>query len=281
MSNAPSSARDTAIAIGIAIAEYFRDMGYNVTLLTDSTTRWLRSLTLHHADTFEVKATSKLESFFERAGKLICVGSPHRYGSISIFGTVSCDGSNYADSVCTIALQCVQSAWFLDVKLAQRRHFPSINPLISFSKNSQNLDTFYQDIDSEFPRLRDQIKNIIRTADDLSEIVALIGPASALDTQPYLFLQGSQLEEHDKLCYQYAKFIHNDFLAQNFSESDSFCPFYKTIWMMKNFVLYYELSLEAIQEEQMTWAYVLSKTVDLLYRLTLMKFEVEILLLKC
>lgn len=150
-SNMPVAAREASIYTGITLAEYFRDMGYNVAMMADSTSRWaeaLREISGRLAEMpadsgFPAHLGSKLAQFYERAGKITCLGSPNRQGSISIVGAVSPPGGDFSDPVTAATLDIVQVFWGLDKKLAQRKHFPSVNWNISFSKYDRDLTEYY------------------------------------------------------------------------------------------------------------------------------------------
>ena len=168
-SNMPVAAREASIYTGITLAEYFRDMGYNVAMMADSTSRWaeaLREISGRLAEMpadsgFPAHLGSKLAQFYERAGKITCLGSPNRQGSISIVGAVSPPGGDFSDPVTAATLDIVQVFWGLDKKLAQRKHFPSVNWNISFSNYEQTLNEYYSQRDPDFMRYKKQIKAIL------------------------------------------------------------------------------------------------------------------------
>jgi len=168
-SNMPVAAREASIYTGITLAEYFRDMGYNVAMMADSTSRWaeaLREISGRLAEMpadsgFPAHLGSKLASFYERAGKITCNGSPHREGSISIVGAVSPPGGDFSDPVTSATLDIVQVFWGLDKKLAQRKHFPSVNWTISYSNYDRMLSDYYNERDPDFMRYKAVIKKIL------------------------------------------------------------------------------------------------------------------------
>lgn len=161
-SNMPVAAREASIYTGITLSEYFRDQGYNVSMMADSTSRWAEALREISGRLAEMPADSgypaylgaRLASFYERAGKVQCLGGPNRHGSVSIVGAVSPPGGDFSDPVTSATLGIVQVFWGLDKKLAQRKHFPSVNWLISFSKYLKVLDPYYDNRDPEFTALR-------------------------------------------------------------------------------------------------------------------------------
>ncbi len=154
---------------------------------------------------------TKLAQFYERAGKVNCLVSPDRKGSITIVGAVSPPGGDFADPVTTATLSIVQVFWGLDKKLAQKKHFPSVNWTISTSNYERQLDPFFNQFDKEFSQLRQHIKEILHEEVELTEIVQLVGRDS--------------LSEDQKLTLDIAKIIKEEFLQQNaFTDCDYMCP---------------------------------------------------------
>jgi V-type H+-transporting ATPase subunit A len=190
-SNMPVAAREASIYTGITLAEYFRDMGKNVAMMADSTSRWAEALREISGRLAEMPADAgfpaylgaKLAQFYERAGRVSCLGGPHREGSISIVGAVSPPGGDFADPVTSATLSIVQVFWGLDKKLAQRKHFPSVNWNISFSNYDRVLGEFYSKNEPEFMPLREAIKKILQQEDELTEIVQLVGKDSLSEDQ--------------------------------------------------------------------------------------------------
>jgi len=274
-SNMPVAAREASIYAGITLSEYCRDMGYNVSMMADSTSRWAEALREISGRLAEMPADSgypaylgaRLASFYERAGKVQCIGNPSRLGSVTIVGAVSPPGGDFADPVTSATLGIVQVFWGLDKKLAQRKHFPSVNWLLSYSKylERRSLDPYYEANDPEFQVCRNRCKEILAKEDELTEIVQLVGKDS--------------LDEAEKLYLEVAKIIKDDFLQQNgFSDYDRFCPFYKCSWMLKNIVLFFNLGLKAIEntasaENRITYTTIREKLGDLMYKLSSQKFQ--------
>ena len=161
-SNMPVAAREASIYTGITLAEYFRDMGFDVAMMADSTSRWaeaLREISGRLAEMpadsgFPAHLGSKLAQFYERAGKIKCLGTPQREGSISIVGAVSPPGGDFSDPVTSATLDIVQVFWGLDKKLAQRKHFPSVDWNISYSNYNKTLQEYYNQRDPEFMRYK-------------------------------------------------------------------------------------------------------------------------------
>ncbi|XP_046853310.1 V-type proton ATPase catalytic subunit A-like [Xenia sp. Carnegie-2017] len=272
-SNMPVAAREASIYTGITLAEYFRDMGYNVSMMADSTSRWAEALREISGRLAEMPADSgypaylgaRLASFYERAGKVTCVGNPEREGSVTIVGAVSPPGGDFSDPVTSATLGIVQVFWGLDKKLAQRKHFPSINWLISYSKYLRALDDFYEKNYPEFIALRAKIKEILQEEEDLSEIVQLVGKGS--------------LAESDKITLEVAKLIKDDFLQQNgYTPYDRFCPFYKTVGMLSNIIAFYEMARHSVEstahaDNKITWSIIKENMGEILYALSSMKFK--------
>jgi V-type H+-transporting ATPase subunit A len=265
-SNMPVAAREASIYTGITLAEYFRDMGYNVAMMADSTSRWaeaLREISGRLAEMpadsgFPAHLGSKLAQFYERAGKVTCLGSPNRVGSISIVGAVSPPGGDFSDPVTAATLDIVQVFWGLDKKLAQRKHFPSVNWNISYSNYDRTLQEYYNARDPDFMRYKIAIKNILQEENDLIEIVQLVGKDS--------------LGEDQKATLEVAKLIKDEFLQQNaFSDYDYNCPLPKTIGMMKCIITYYENCKKILLESQKSEKKISMALVEETFAVTIIK----------
>jgi len=266
-SNMPVAAREASIYTGITVAEYFRDQGLNVAMMADSSSRWAEALRELSGRLGEMPADqgfpaylgAKLASFYERAGKVQALGSPPREGSVSIIGAVSPPGGDFADPVTSSTLGIVQVFWGLDKRLAQRKHFPSVNTSLSYSKYTMVLEKWYEKEYPDFPRLRDRIKEIIAKSEELDQIVQLVGKSS--------------LSDDDKITLDVATLVKEDFLQQNgYSSYDQFCPIWKTEWMMKLMVGFYDESQKAIAQGQ-SWEKVKEATYELQGKLRRLKFE--------
>jgi V-type H+-transporting ATPase subunit A len=268
-SNMPVAAREASIYTGITLAEYYRDQGYNVCMMGDSTSRWAEALREISGRLGEMPADAgypaylgaRLASFYERAGKIQCVGNPARQGSVCIVGAVSPPGGDFSDPVTSATLAIVQVFWGLDKKLAQRKHFPSVNWLISYSKYTNILDRHYDTHDPDFVAYRTKCKEILQLEDDLTEIVQLVGKDS--------------LGEPEKITLEVAKIIKDDYLAQNgFTSYDRFCPFYKTSGMLRNIITFYNEAQKAVEkstaERKVTWNMIkghMQTTIDKIIRM--------------
>lgn len=200
-SNMPVAAREASIYTGITLSEYFRDQGQNVAMMADSTSRWAEALREISGRLAEMPADSgypaylgaKLASFYERAGRVSCLGSPNRNGTVSIVGAVSPPGGDMSDPVTTATLGIVQVFWGLSKSLAQRKHFPSVDWNISYSKYLKILDPYYEKESSGFIELRTRAKEILQKEQDLAEIVQLVGK--------------SALGESDKITLEIARML--------------------------------------------------------------------------
>jgi len=274
-SNMPVAAREASIYTGITLAEYFRDMGYNFSMMADSTSRWAEALREISGRLAEMPADSgypaylgaRLASFYERAGRVKCLGSPEREGSITVVGAVSPPGGDFSDPVTSATLGIVQVFWGLDKKLAQRKHFPAVNWMISYSKYDKALESFYDSFDSDFANTRRLARDILAKEDSLNEIVQLVGKDA--------------LAESDKIILETARLIKDDYLQQNsFTKYDKYCPFYKAVFMLKNIILFYDLSNAAVEKTssggdhgKITLNVIKQRMSDLIYKLSSMKFE--------
>merc|ERR1719439_354420 len=270
-SNMPVAAREASIYTGVTTAEYFRDQGYNVAMKADSTSRWAEALREISGRLAEMPADSgypaylgaRLASFYERSGRVKCLGSPEREGSVSIVGAVSPPGGDFSDPVTSATLGIVQVFWGLDKKLAQRKHFPSVNWLISYSKYLQTLEPYFEKYDAEYLRLQQQFREILQSEDELQEIVQLVGKDS--------------LSEDQKCTLETARIIREDFLQQNgFSDYDFMCTLPKTIGMMKVIGHFYDCAMKVITEggadRKITWGIIATELKDTITEVTSMKF---------
>merc|ERR1711865_928206 len=271
-SNMPVAAREASMYTGVTISEYFRDQGYHVAMMADSTSRWAEALREISGRLAEMPADggypaylgARLASFYERSGRVECVGSPQREGTVTIVGAVSPPGGDFTDPVTSATLSIVQVFWGLDKKLAQRKHFPSVNWNISFSKYIRVLEPFFEKFDPDYGMLQQKVKEILQKEDDLQEIVQLVGKDS--------------LSEDQKVTLEIAKIIREDFLQQNgFTDYDFMCPLAKTIGMMRVIVGFHEAAQKAIAEssgeQKVGWNMIYASMKGLVVKMTEMKFE--------
>lgn len=273
-SNMPVAAREASIYTGITLAEYYRDMGKHVAMMADSTSRWAEALREISGRLGEMPAdggypaylSARLARFYERAGRCSALGSPERQGSVTVVGAVSPPGGDFSDPVTAATLSIVQVFWGLDKKLAQRKHFPSLNWNISYSKYMRVLGPFFDSLISEFGTLRSSAKAILQAETALSEIVQLVGRDS--------------LSEDQKVTLEAAKLIREDFLQQNaFSDHDYNCPLYKSTGMLRCMIHFHDCAQKAIADSaaedgdaKVTWATIKATIGPLLFRVTELKF---------
>ena len=242
-SNMPVAAREASIYTGITIAEYFRDMGYSVALMADSTSRWAEALReisgrleeMPGEEGYPAYLSSRLAEFYERAGKVACLGSDKRGGALSVMGAVSPPGGDLSDPVVQATLRVVKVFWGLDDKLANARHFPAINWLSSYSLYHDNLEGFLKNnIAEEFISLRKRAMRLLEEEAQLLEIARLVGIES--------------LTFSDRLILEVAKSIREDFLHQYaFHEIDTYTSLAKQYCMLKIIMQFYALSQEKLK----------------------------------
>merc|ERR1711953_103067 len=204
--------------------------------------------------------------FYERSGRVQCLGHPAREGAVTIVGAVSPPGGDFTDPVTSATLSIVQVVLGLDKKLAQRKHFPSVNWNISFSKYIRILEPYFNKYDDEYSMLQQKMKEILQKEDDLQEIVQLVGKDS--------------LSEDQKCTLEVARIIREDFLQQNgFTDYDFMCPLAKTIGMMKVIVGFHESAQKVMAESsgdtKITWNQIAASMKELVKKVTDMKFEMH------
>ncbi len=243
-SNMPVAAREASIYTGITIAEYFRDMGYSVAIMADSTSRWAEALRemsgrleeMPGDEGYPAYLASRAAEFYERAGKVICNGSDGREGAVTVIGAVSPPGGDISEPVSQATLRIVKVFWGLDYALSYRRHFPAINWLNSYSLYQAGIDEWMnENIDKEFAENRQKAMSLLQDESGLQEIVRLVGRDS--------------LSEEDQLKLEATKSIREDYLQQNaFHEVDTFCSLEKQNKMLKLILNFYDEGLRALQQ---------------------------------
>ncbi len=239
-SDMPVAAREASIYVGITIAEYFRDMGYSVALMADSTSRWAEALRemsgrleeMPGEEGYPAYLASRLAQFYERAGRVIALGKEGREGALSAIGAVSPPGGDISEPVSQATLRIVKVFWGLDANLAYRRHFPAINWLSSYSL--YNLGKWFNtNVNEKWVDLRTRIMKMLNDEAELEEIVKLVG----MDA----------LSAPDRLKLEAARSIREDYLHQDaFHEVDTYTDLHKQYLMMELVLHYYDLSLEAL-----------------------------------
>ncbi len=243
-SDMPVAAREASVYTGITIAEYYRDMGYNVAVIADSTSRWAEALRemsgrleeLPGEEGYPAYLASRLAQFYERAGRVICLGSDGREGTLSAIGAVSPPGGDISEPVSQATLRIVKVFWGLDSSLAYRRHFPAINWLNSYSLYFDRLRPWYEDnINQNFIKNRNEAMKLLQQENELDEIVKLVG----IDA----------LSPADRLVMETTQMIREDFLQQNaMSDTDSYCEIDKQFRLLELILFYYETAGEALRK---------------------------------
>ena len=241
-SDMPVAAREASIYTGITIAEYFRDMGYSVALMADSTSRWAEALRemsgrleeMPGEEGYPAYLGSRLAQFYERAGRVRTLGSEPREGALSVIGAVSPPGGDISEPVSQATLRIVKVFWSLDSALAYKRHFPAVNWLTSYSLYTDNMGGWFdENVDPEWMHLRQRLMGLLQDEAELEEIVKLVG----MDA----------LSAPDRLKLEAARSIREDFLHQDaFHEIDTYTPLKKQDIMMRLVLDYYDESTQAL-----------------------------------
>lgn len=242
-SNMPVAAREASIYTGITIAEYFRDMGYSVAIMADSTSRWAEALRemsgrleeMPGDEGYPAYLGSRLAEFYERAGKVVCVGDDEREGAVTAIGAVSPPGGDISEPVSQATLRIVKVFWGLDAQLAYKRHFPSINWLNSYSLYQSRIDGWMdRNLAEDWSKLRGQAMTLLQEEANLDEIVRLVG----IDA----------LSEGDRLKLEAAKSIREDYLQQNaFHDVDTYSSLNKQYKMLKLILKFYDEGRRALK----------------------------------
>ena len=243
-SDMPVAAREASIYTGITIAEYFRDMGYSVALMADSTSRWAEALREMSGRLEEMPGEggypaylgSRLAQFYERAGHVVSLGKEGREGALSVIGAVSPPGGDISEPVSQATLRIVKVFWGLDSALAYKRHFPAINWLTSYSLYVDNMaNWFNEEVAADWMEDRQKMMTILQEEAELNEIVQMVGMDALSPT--------------DRLKMEAARSIREDFLHQNsFHEIDTYTPLRKQYLMMKLVLAFYEKSVDALNK---------------------------------
>ncbi|HKK83471.1 MAG TPA: V-type ATP synthase subunit A [Atribacterota bacterium] len=244
-SNMPVAAREASVYTGITIAEYYRDMGYNVALMADSTSRWAEAMReisgrleeMPGEEGYPAYLGTKIASFYERSGRVKCLSSKEQEATISVIGAVSPPGGDLSEPVTQNTLRTVQVYWSLQDKLAYKRHFPAIDWLKSYSLYLDQLSNFFKDeINKEFINIRTASMSILQEESELEETVRLVG----IDA----------LSKLERLTLDTARSIREDFLHQNaFDEIDTYTSMKKQYLMLELIILFHNKAKKAITEE--------------------------------
>jgi V/A-type H+-transporting ATPase subunit A len=243
-SNMPVAAREASIYTGVTIAEYYRDMGFDVVLVADSTSRWAEALREMSGRLEEMPAeegypsylASRLAEFYERAGRVRAMGSPERSGSVTIVGAVSPSGADFTEPVTTHTIRFIKTFWALDTRLAYSRHYPSINWMQSYSGYLEDVSKWWKEnVSAEWYNLRAESYHILQREDTLKEIVRLLGPEA--------------LPDEEKLVLEVARMIKIGILQQNsFDKVDTYCSPQKQLKQVKLMVQFYKNAQKALKE---------------------------------
>ncbi|MGB7296461.1 MAG: V-type ATP synthase subunit A [Candidatus Aminicenantales bacterium] len=243
-SNMPVAAREASIYTGMTIAEYFRDMGYSVALMADSSSRWAEALReisgrmeeMPGDEGYPAYLASRIAEFYERAGKVVCLGSEERLGALSVIGAVSPPGGDLSDPVVQATLKVVKVFWALDDRLANMRHFPAINWLQSYSLYSENIKDFLAvHVAEDFTALRQETMQLLEEEAELQEIARLVGVES--------------LSLRERLILESARSIREDFLHQNaYHPQDTYTSLRKQYLMLRAILHFHHRGLKALDD---------------------------------
>lgn len=241
-SDMPVAAREASIYTGITIAEYFRDMGFSVALMADSTSRWAEALRemsgrleeMPGEEGYPAYLGSRLAQFYVRAGRVVTLGSDDKEGALSVIGAVSPPGGDISEPVSQATLRIVKVFWGLDANLAYKRHFPAINWLTSYSLYIDTMEKWFNEhVNGNWMNLRNDIMHLLQEESELDEIVKMVGMDALSPT--------------DRIKLEAARSIREDFLHQNaFHDVDTYTPLKKQYYMMKLIIDFYENSIEAL-----------------------------------
>ncbi len=242
VSNMPVAAREASIYTGVTMAEYYRDQGYDVVLVADSTSRWAEALREISGRLEEMPAeegypsylASRLAEFYERAGRVRTLGTPERNGSVTLIGAVSPTGADFTEPVTSNTIRFIKTFWALETRLAYSRHYPAINWITSYSGYIDSVAKWWTtNVAKDWLQLRSHAYGILQREDTLKEIVRLLGPES--------------LPDEEKLILDAARMIQLGFLQQNaYDDVDAYCSPEKQVKMLKMFVTYYDEALKAL-----------------------------------
>lgn len=243
-SNMPVAAREASVFTGITIAEYFRDMGYHVALMADSTSRWAEAMReisgrlgeMPGEEGYPAYLASRVASFYERAGLVKCLGRENKIGSVSIIGAVSPPGGDLSDPVVQATLRVTKVFWGLDARLAFSRHFPAVDWLVSYSLYLEPVSRYWKEnVAEDFYDLRQEAMAILQREAELQDIVRLVGMEA--------------LSPQDRLTLETARSIREDFLHQNaLHEVDTYTSPYKQYLMLKNIMTFHRIAQSLIEE---------------------------------
>lgn len=240
-SDMPIAGREASVYSALTLAEYYRDMGYDVAVMADSTSRWAEALReisgrleeMPGEEGYPAYLASRLAEFYARAGRVLTIGSKERYGSVSVVGAVSPPGGDFSEPVTEKTIRLTRVFWALDFSLAHRRHFPAINWFMSYSEYLNSLQQWYESIGSNWKELREKAMNLLKEEEKLREVVSLVGAEILGDKQRAVFEAVKMLKEY--------------FLLQSaYHPVDLYCPMEKTYKMLELILKFYEKSIQAV-----------------------------------
>ncbi len=262
-SNMPVAARDASVYTGITIAEYYRDMGYDVALMADSTSRWAEAMReisgrleeMPGEEGYPAYLASRLAEFYERGGRVRLLGSDKREGSVSVMGAVSPPGGDFSEPVAQNTLRIVKVFWALDADLADKRHFPSINWLKSYSLYLEKVGSWWaKDVGEDWLSLINRAMALLQKESELQEIVKLVGPDA--------------LPARERVLLESAKMIRENYLQQSaFHEVDTYCPVKKQYEMLRLMLRFSDKILEAADKNVHIDDIIALPSVELLARI--------------
>ncbi len=267
-SNMPVAAREASIYTGVTMAEFYRDMGYDVLLVADSTSRWAEALREISGRLEEMPAeegypsylASRLAEFYERAGRVNTLGNPPRVGSVTLVGAVSPPGGDFTEPVTTHTMRFIRTFWALDANLAYTRHYPAINWITSYSAYVETVSKWWHsDVSQEWLELRHEAYRLLQREEELLEIVRLLGPEA--------------LPDEEKLILDVARMIREGYLQQSaYDEVDAYCPPSKQVKLLKLFVKFHKLAEEALRRGVQLSSI---RTLPIIPRMIRAKYEVR------
>ncbi|MFW6117516.1 MAG: V-type ATP synthase subunit A [Thermoproteota archaeon] len=243
VSNMPIVAREASIHVGITLAEYYRDMGYDVAVMADSTSRWAEALReisgrleeMPGEEGYPAYLASRLAEFYARAGNIKSMSSKERRGSITVLSSISPPGGDFSEPVTKNSLRLAKVLWALDSDLAHRRHFPAINWFMSYSEYLPILKSWFAEVEEDWQRLCEETKTLLKEEEELRETATLIGAEFLGDKQ--------------RCILEVAKMVKEYFLLQNaFHPVDAYCPIDKTYKMLRTLLKFYNKTKEAVKE---------------------------------
>jgi V/A-type H+-transporting ATPase subunit A len=240
-SDMPIAGREASVYSALTLAEYYRDMGYDVAVIADSTSRWAEALRevssrleeMPGEEGYPAYLASRLADFYARAGRVQTTGSPERQGSVTVVGAVSPPGGDFSEPVTEKTIRLTRVFWALDFSLAHRRHFPAINWFMSYSEYLDPLQEWYETVGSDWRELREKAMTLLKEEEKLREVVALVGADILGDKQ--------------RTVFEAVKMVKEYFLLQSaYHPVDLYCPMKKTYKMLELILKFYEKAQEAV-----------------------------------